>query len=79
MQLPTPQPDGGKGVYLAAALEDRLARQLSETSREIDRAECFDPEQRAEVYAIMEALQTDARAHRRAIRLLSGLASQGDA
>ena len=72
MRIPVPQTDHNHGVYHAAALEDQLARQLREVSAEVDRSECFDADERAEVYAIIEALQTDTRAHRKAIRLMTG-------
>ena len=53
----------------AAKMEDCLARSLSETANEVSRAECFDAEQRAEVYAILDALKQDMRTHRRSVGL----------
>ena len=41
--------------------------------------EFFDDEERAEVYAILEALHSDGRAHRQAIRLISRAPEAGDA
>ena len=78
MPQPAQPSNSAEGVYLSA-LEDRLADQLSQASQEVDRAECFDDEQRAEVYAILEALHSDTRAHRRAIHLLSPGAGGADA
>ena len=78
MQTQVPQSGPEAGVYLAA-IEERLAKQLHEVSREVDRAEFFDDEQRAEVYAILEALHSDGRAHRQAISLISRTPETGDA
>ena len=46
-----------------AELETQYAAVLGETAREVARVECFDDEQRAEVYAILEALRADAQQH----------------
>jgi hypothetical protein len=48
-------------------LEDRLATTLAETCREVAHAECFDPEQRAEIYTILGILKTDTNAHRETV------------
>ncbi|HUT61049.1 MAG TPA: hypothetical protein VNA25_24645 [Phycisphaerae bacterium] len=60
----------GNGQYVsadiplaAAHVEDELARSLSRTSRQVAQAECFDDEQRAEVYTILQALRADTNAH----------------
>ena len=47
-----------------ANLEGRLAATLTSASDELAHAESFDAEQRAEIYAILEALRTDTAAHR---------------
>lgn len=53
-----------------SAVEEELASALSATSREIAHAECFDAEQRAEVYEILQALQTDTEMHRAILKVL---------
>jgi hypothetical protein len=52
-------------------LERQLAATLSEAADEIAHSECFDDEQRAEVYTIVQALLSDTDAHRAAIEQLS--------
>ncbi|GAG45951.1 unnamed protein product, partial [marine sediment metagenome] len=44
-------------------MEHELAVALRATADEIARAECFDSEQRSEVYAILRALQADTTVH----------------
>lgn len=53
-----------------SAVEEQLASALSATSQEIAHAECFDAEQRAEVYAILQALQADTEMHRAILKVL---------
>ena len=48
-------------------LENRLAVLLDETSREVAHAECFDSEQRSEIYTILEILKSDVNMHRKII------------
>lgn len=48
----------------AATLEGLLAASLAETSDELARAECFDDEQRAEIYTILRTLLDDSQLHR---------------
>jgi hypothetical protein len=63
-----------------AGLEARIAASLDETADELAHAECFDEEQRAEIYAILQALRTDSRNHRATIDLLAAkLGSDKDA
>ena len=45
-------------------LESRIAVALDQTAREVARAECFDAEQRSEVYAILASMRADSQAHR---------------
>jgi hypothetical protein len=52
--------DGPEG---AVTLEQRLAASLAETRDRLAHAECFDPEQRAELYAILQAIIADTDAH----------------
>lgn len=47
----------------AVSLERMLASVLHETAEDLAHAECFDPEQRSELYAIIEALRADSELH----------------
>lgn len=51
--------------------EDGIARTLTLTADELAHAECFDEEQRAEIYAILQAIKTDTETHRQAVELLA--------
>ncbi len=55
---------GNRNLSDLAAIEDRLAAALDAAADEIAHAECFDPEQRAEVYAIISALRNETNLHR---------------
>lgn len=55
-----------------AEVEQRLAAELDAASDEVARAECFDPEQRAEVYAILAALRDESHLHRDQAANLAG-------
>jgi len=52
------------GASVAMAVERGLAETLARTAQQVQHAECFDQEQRAEIYAILQALKTDTEAHR---------------
>jgi nitrate reductase assembly molybdenum cofactor insertion protein NarJ len=58
-------------VSALPSIEHQLASTLVETAEEIRYVECFDDEQRAEVYAILEALRGDTEAHRAMVDLLA--------
>ena len=45
-------------------IEDQLAGVLLRTTKEIAHSECFDDEQRAEVYTILQTLKADTCLHR---------------
>ena len=61
-----PHSDGLSQRLSATNKADELfAAVLSETAGEVARTECFDMEQRSEVYSILEALQTDVQEHRK--------------
>lgn len=47
----------------AAGIEDQLARTLAMAASEVAHSECFDSEQRSEVYAILDTLKADTQAH----------------
>ena len=67
-------------VRALVGIERQLASTLSAASDEIAHSECLDVEQRAEVYAILEAIQADSEAHRKAISLICHrIAETGDA
>ena len=51
-------------------IEAQLESALREVVDEIERVECFDSEQRAEVYTILQAMLSDCRAHRAVIERL---------
>ena len=48
-----------------------MAGCLAETADEISRSECFDIEQRAEVYTILKTLQDNTESHCAMVRLLT--------
>ena len=55
------------GLMNVAAMERGLAAVLSETAGDVARSECFDTEQRAEIYAILDTMRSDTHAHERAV------------
>ena len=50
-----------------AGLEAQLAAVLRLTTQQIAHSECFDDEQRAEVYSILHALKSDTEQHQTVI------------
>ena len=64
-------------VSALSGIEHQLASTLVATAEEFRRAECFDDEQRAEIYAILQALRDDTEAHRAMIDLLARQLSAG--
>ena len=69
------------GVTGMTSMEDGLRAALLETADEVAHAECFEPEQRAEVYTILKTLRTNTDTHRAMVELLSHKMrkEQGDA
>ncbi len=57
------------GQYIS--VESDIAASLLATADELAHTECFDQEQRAEIYAILQALQSDTENHRQTIKLLT--------
>jgi hypothetical protein len=57
--------------------ESNIADSLASTSEELAHAECFDHEQRAEIYAILGAIKTDTENHRRTIELVTNKVAKG--
>ncbi len=53
------------------ALEDGLAATLTETADDIAHSECFDHEQRAEVYTILRTLTANTAQHRAMAEILA--------
>ncbi len=60
----------------AAGLEDQLRATLAATADEVAHAECFDEEQRAEVYSILHALKSDSERHLRWVGQWAGQAKK---
>lgn len=56
-----------------ARLEEHVGSQLNQTLHELDHMDCFDDEQRAEIYTILKALCDYTQAHR---GMLAGLGGQ---
>jgi hypothetical protein len=59
---------GTLGQYLSdvasvAGMERRLACSLSVAAKTIDHMDCFDDEQRSEIYSILQALRQDTAIH----------------
>lgn len=57
-------------VRILAGMEHQLATFVGQTRQDVAHAECFDDEQRAEVYAILEAIESDTHAHKKTIKFL---------
>ena len=57
----------GQKLSAAAQAEGSLDASLTDIAGEVARAECFDTEQRAEVYAILDSLRADTKAHCRQV------------
>jgi len=51
------------GISAIASVEKQIAAALAATASEVSRAECFDPDQRSEIYVILERLKADSKAH----------------
>lgn len=73
----------GAGMYVAADplgwadAESRIGDVLAQTSEELAHAECFNEEQRAEIYAILQAIKADTSNHQQIVELLARKLSQG--
>lgn len=70
-------------VQLSAVvgMEDQLVDTLAQAASEVAHSECFDSEQRAEVYTILDALKADTAAHRSVVGqwVADGLGGRSDA
>ncbi len=73
----------GAGMYVAADplgwadAESHIGDVLAQTSEELAHAECFNEEQRAEIYAILQALKADTSNHRQIVEMLAAKLSRG--
>ncbi|MBN1943387.1 MAG: hypothetical protein JW849_08860 [Phycisphaerae bacterium] len=72
----------GTGMYVSdlsgwADAESRIGDVLARTTEELAHAECFNEEQRAEIYAILQALRNDTLNHRQMVELLAGKLRRG--
>jgi len=65
MMIPGNQCEGR--LTNAAAMEHGLAAVLMETAGDVARSECFDVEERAEIYAILDTLRSDTRVHQQVV------------
>jgi len=59
-----------------AELESALLARLDAAADDLQRVECLDDEQRAEIHAILEAMKHDAVSHAAAVKALAGGAGQ---
>lgn len=59
------------GASAMMSLEDELSAALGAAADQIAHTECFDTEERAEVYSILDALKLDTKAHRALVKLLT--------
>ena len=57
--------------------ESKIANSLAVAAEELAHSECFDNEQRAEIYAILGAIKTDTENHRRMIELTADKVAKG--
>lgn len=58
-----------------AGMEQQLASRLTQTAHRVSRLEDLDEEQRAEVYAILHAIQSDTQVHHELALLMAGQAA----
>ena len=58
-------------------VESDIANSLLSTTEELAHTECFDQEQRAEIYAILGAIKTDTENHRQMIELVGDKIAKG--
>ena len=62
-----------------AQLEEQLTHRLAAAANDIAHMECFDQEQRAEIYTIIEALKADTEVHQARAALLARQLAEGAA
>ena len=66
------QGDSGNYISDLEGIETSLASMLVETADEVAHTECFDDEQRSEIYTIIQTLKADTELHRSTLSLLAG-------
>lgn len=55
----------------AAAMESSLLSQIHSVADDLQRVDCFDEEQRAEIHAILEAMKHDSESHSAIVQYLA--------
>ncbi len=58
-------------ISQAGSLEDKLKATIAQSSHEVAHCECFDSEQRAEIYTILETLKSNSETHRAMVKLIT--------
>ena len=66
-----------KEPHRVSVMEEALAATLVETADDLAHSDCFDSEQRAEVYTILETLKANSETHRVMVKLLAAKLGQG--
>ena len=61
----------GTDAKKATSLEERLAAAIGKTVDDVAHTECFDREQRAEVYTILKTIRANTETHRDMVKLLA--------
>lgn len=64
-------PAAAADPHRVSAMEELLAATLHDTAHEVAHSDCFDSEQRAEVYTILETLKANSQTHRSMVKLLA--------
>jgi hypothetical protein len=67
LQVPRQNP-----LYQAVALETEMMGRVMAAVEQLQRVECLDEEQRAEIQTILEAMQHDSHNHSQLVADLSG-------
>ena len=60
----------------AAAMENSLLSQIDAAADDLQRVDCFDEEQRAEIHAILEAMKHDSESHSAIVQFLTARCAQ---
>ena len=66
-----------QGKPQLTSAESKIADSLASAADELAHSECFDHEQRAEIYAILGAIKTDTENHRQVIELVADKTAKG--
>jgi hypothetical protein len=75
MSLVEPQTAGQ--LRQVAELETSLLSRINAASDDLQRVDCLNEEQRAEVHAILEAMKHDSESHATVVGFLAGRSGQG--